>query len=241
MSAASGVRKGRCCFRTPQVARRQSRCKPLSMLDAGSDRTAIESATSVVGVSDASLAVAHGQISVLMGLLWLRQSTLLRAANGLNKVTRGRARQRRQGADRRCSLHAATLRRLRRRNIAMIFQQFGLLPWRTVRENVGFGLELRNEPKSQHKRIVDEKLELVGLAKWADRYGHELSGGMQQRVGLARAFATDADILLDGRAVLGTRSVDSQQTAGRIAVPAAARQENHPVRHARPGRGAETR
>jgi glycine betaine/proline transport system ATP-binding protein len=170
----------------------------VSMLDAGSDRTAIESATSVVvGVSDASLAIAHGQISVLMGLSGSGKSTLLRAANGLNKVTRGRVLVS-DGKDQidvaRCD--AATLRRLRRHNIAMIFQQFGLLPWRTVRENVGFGLELRNEPKSQHKRIVDEKLELVGLAKWADRYGHELSGGMQQRVGLARAFATDADILL---------------------------------------------
>ena len=78
----------------------------------------------------------------------------------------------------------------------MVFQQFGLLPWRTVRENVGFGLELRGEGAAQRKRIVDEKLELVGLSQWAERYVSELSGGMQQRVGLARAFATDADILL---------------------------------------------
>ena len=78
----------------------------------------------------------------------------------------------------------------------MIFQQFGLLPWRTVRENVGLGLELRGEPAAERRRIVDEKLELVGLSQWADHYGHELSGGMQQRVGLARAFATDAEILL---------------------------------------------
>jgi glycine betaine/proline transport system ATP-binding protein len=91
---------------------------------------------------------------------------------------------------------AATLRRLRRGRIAMIFQQFGLLPWRTVRENVGLGLELRGEPAAEQRRIVDEKLELVGLSQWADRYGQELSGGMQQRVGLARAFATDAEILL---------------------------------------------
>jgi glycine betaine/proline transport system ATP-binding protein len=78
----------------------------------------------------------------------------------------------------------------------MVFQQFGLLPWRTVRENVGFGLELRGEGAAQRKMIVDEKLELVGLSQWAERYVSELSGGMQQRVGLARAFATDADILL---------------------------------------------
>jgi glycine betaine/proline transport system ATP-binding protein len=170
----------------------------LELLDAGRDRTDIETATGVVvGVSQASLTVQHGQISVLMGLSGSGKSTLLRAANGLNPVTRGRVLVNdgeRQVDVARCD--AKTLRRLRRRTIAMIFQQFGLLPWRTVRENVGLGLELRGEPAAEHRRIVDEKLQLVGLERWADRYGHELSGGMQQRVGLARAFATDAPILL---------------------------------------------
>jgi glycine betaine/proline transport system ATP-binding protein len=78
----------------------------------------------------------------------------------------------------------------------MMFQQFGLLPWRTVRDNVGLGLELRGDPAATRRKVVDEKLELVGLSQWADRYVSELSGGMQQRVGLARAFATEADILL---------------------------------------------
>ena len=78
----------------------------------------------------------------------------------------------------------------------MVFQQFGLLPWRTVEDNVGLGLELRGESADARRRIVAEKLELVGLTQWADRQVAELSGGMQQRVGLARAFATDADILL---------------------------------------------
>jgi glycine betaine/proline transport system ATP-binding protein len=85
---------------------------------------------------------------------------------------------------------------VRRERVAMVFQQFGLLPWRTVRENVGFGLELRGENAASRNQIVDEKLELVGLSQWAERHVSELSGGMQQRVGLARAFATDADILL---------------------------------------------
>jgi glycine betaine/proline transport system ATP-binding protein len=88
------------------------------------------------------------------------------------------------------------LRRLRRRRVAMVFQQFALLPWRTVRDNVGLGLELRGEPRARLAQVVGEKLELVGLSQWADRYVGELSGGMQQRVGLARAFATDAEILL---------------------------------------------
>src|SRR6185295_18527865 len=73
---------------------------------------------------------------------------------------------------------------------------FALLPWRTVRDNVGFGLELRGLNTAERKVVVDEKLALVGLAKWGEKYSHELSGGMQQRVGLARAFATDGDILL---------------------------------------------
>src|SRR3984957_14941099 len=78
----------------------------------------------------------------------------------------------------------------------MVFQQFALLPWRTVRENVGLGLELRGVSDSERRRIVDEKLKLVALDKWGDKYARELSGGVQHRVGLPRAFATDADILL---------------------------------------------
>ena len=70
------------------------------------------------------------------------------------------------------------------------------MPWRTVAENVGFGLEIRGMSKSERQSIIDDKLEMVGLDQWRDKYAHELSGGMQQRVGLARAFATDADILL---------------------------------------------
>jgi glycine betaine/proline transport system ATP-binding protein len=170
----------------------------LEALDAGGTRAQIsEQLGVVVGVADANLQVESGQICVLMGLSGSGKSTLLRAANGLNAVTRGRVLLRDgDGQVDVASCAPSVLRRLRRARIAMVFQQFGLLPWRTVRDNVGFGLELRGEPAAQRERVVDEKLELVGLSPWAGRFVSELSGGMQQRVGLARAFATDADVLL---------------------------------------------
>ena len=170
----------------------------LAALDGGATRADIQSRFGVVvGVAGASLSVARGEISVLMGLSGSGKSTLLRAANGLNRVTRGHVHIR----DGESNVDVATcdtgeLRRVRRERVAMVFQQFGLLPWRTVRDNVGLGLELRGEPVATRNNIVAEKLELVGLSQWADRRLSALSGGMQQRVGLARAFATEADILL---------------------------------------------
>jgi glycine betaine/proline transport system ATP-binding protein len=170
----------------------------IAALDAGGTRTEIQDKHGViVGVADASLSVARGEISVLMGLSGSGKSTLLRAANGLNPVTRGHVLVHcGESVIDVATCDTAQMRRVRRERVAMVFQQFGLLPWRTVRENVGFGLELRGETAATRKTIVDEKLALVGLSQWAERYVSELSGGMQQRVGLARAFATDADILL---------------------------------------------
>ena len=170
----------------------------LRLVDAGMSRAEIARQTGLVaGVTGASLMVEQGEISVLMGLSGSGKSTLLRAANGLNQVTRGQVLLRDgDGAVDLASCDAATLRRMRLSRVAMVFQSFALLPWRTVRENVGLGLELRGVSAAERRRLVDGKLALVGLDQWADRFAHELSGGMQQRVGLARAFATDADILL---------------------------------------------
>ena len=170
----------------------------LPLMDAGRDRAEIQQATGqVLGVHDCTLSVEEGEILVLMGLSGSGKSTLLRAVNGLNPVTRGEVRVLDGGqmisvtnAD------AATLRRLRLSTVAMVFQQFGLLPWRTVAQNVGLGLELGGMNKATRADRVARQLDLVGLSDWADRKVGELSGGMQQRVGLARAFATDAPILL---------------------------------------------
>jgi glycine betaine/proline transport system ATP-binding protein len=170
----------------------------LAMVDAGATRDEIVNKTGcVLGAAGVDLSVERGEIYVLMGLSGSGKSTLLRAVNRLNEVARGSVLVAHDGAMVdvvRCN--ERTLRDIRTRTVSMVFQQFGLLPWRTVRENAGFGLEIRGVPAPERQRIVDEKLEMVGLARWADKFVYELSGGMQQRVGLARAFATDADILL---------------------------------------------
>ncbi len=172
--------------------------RALELLEQGEGREKIlEETGAVIGVAGASLDVREGEICVLMGLSGSGKSTLLRAVNGLNKVTRGSI-QVHDGDEHvdMASCDEATLRQMRMHRVAMVFQQFGLLPWRTVEENVGLGLELRGVEKTERHRIVEEKLKLVQLDKWATKYAHELSGGMQQRVGLARAFATDANLLL---------------------------------------------
>jgi glycine betaine/proline transport system ATP-binding protein len=170
----------------------------IALIDQGATRDEIISKTDAVpGAVNINLAVERGQICVLMGLSGSGKSTILRAINRLNEVARGSVFVEHEGKRidvTRCD--ERTLRDLRTRAIAMVFQQFALLPWRTVRENVGLGLELRGMKPAERGKIVDEKLALVGLSGWGDKYSHELSGGMQQRVGLARAFATDADILL---------------------------------------------
>jgi glycine betaine/proline transport system ATP-binding protein len=172
--------------------------RALPLMDQGKSRAEIQQSTGqVLGVHDCSLDVAEGEILVLMGLSGSGKSTLLRAVNGLNPVCRGAVLVS-DGSDLVDATHAdaATLRHIRQRRVAMVFQQFGLLPWRTVRENIGLGLELAGMSPEERAPRVDAQLKLVNLSTWADRKVGELSGGMQQRVGLARAFATEAPILL---------------------------------------------
>ncbi|MCX7305781.1 MAG: choline ABC transporter ATP-binding protein [Hyphomicrobiales bacterium] len=170
----------------------------LAMIDAGATRSEIlEKTGNVLGCAGANLTVNEGEISVLMGLSGSGKSTLLRAVNRLNLVSRGSVLV--KDGDKMVDVvtcDEATLRRLRQHQVAMVFQQFGLLPWRTVEENVGLGLELAGMPDAERREKVGKQLDLVNLTPWAKKYAHELSGGMQQRVGLARAFATEAPILL---------------------------------------------
>jgi glycine betaine/proline transport system ATP-binding protein len=193
MPAQNAVR-----FENVDVIFGQRRTEALKLLDGGEGRDSILDKTGcLVGVHDASVFVDRGEILVLMGLSGSGKSSLLRCVNGLNKVTRGKVivnDGKREVDVANCD--GETLRQVRRNTISMVFQQFGLMPWLTVHENVGFGLDVRGMSKAERDKVVDEKIALVRLDKFADKFPHELSGGMQQRVGLARAFATEADILL---------------------------------------------
>ena len=185
-------------FRNVDIVFGEARAEALAMIDRGATRAEIlEKTGAVLGCARANLTVNEGEISVLMGLSGSGKSTLLRAVNRLNVPARGNVFV--HDGDRTVDVancDAATLRRIRQTRVAMVFQQFGLLPWRTVEENVGFGLELSGVPEAERKARVQKQLKLVGLDQWARKFAHELSGGMQQRVGLARAFATEAPILL---------------------------------------------
>lgn len=157
----------------------------------------IEKNGDVIAVHNASLDIARGEICVLMGLSGSGKSSLLRTFNGLNPISRGEI----ELSDGVNSIALSQCNEkdwqgLRSKRISMVFQKFALMPWLTVLENVAFGLEMQGVPEKERHQRAMAKLELVGLANWSKQFPHELSGGMQQRVGLARAFTMDSDILL---------------------------------------------
>ena len=150
-----------------------------------------------VGVRDANLKVNKGEICVLMGLSGSGKSSLLRTANGLNDVTRGEVRIHTDAGMQDFNSLSQEEKRLARMNhITMVFQKFALMPWLTVAQNVGFGLEQKGLSRKEVKEKVRHQLDLVGLTPWANKKPSELSGGMQQRVGLARALSMETDIIL---------------------------------------------
>ena len=146
-----------------------------------------------VAVRNANLEIEEGEMFVIMGLSGSGKSTLLRCINRLNEPTMGEIRV--NGIDITRSSDKELLQ-IRRKELAMVFQHFGLLPHRTVLSNVSFGLELQSVPKEEREKKAQESIELVGLKGYENQRVDELSGGMQQRVGLARALANNPEVLL---------------------------------------------
>ncbi|MFF8600441.1 glycine betaine/L-proline ABC transporter ATP-binding protein [Streptomyces sp. NPDC015232] len=163
------------------------------LAETGADRDALRADGTTAAVIDASFTVESGQIFVVMGLSGSGKSTLLRMLNGLLAPTAGRVLF--DGRDL-TALSPRELREVRSKKISMVFQHFALFPHRSVLENAAYGLEVQGVPRAEREKRAAEALELCGLAGWEKSWPDELSGGMQQRVGLARALATDADLLL---------------------------------------------
>ncbi|SDU76697.1 quaternary amine ABC transporter ATP-binding protein [Jiangella alkaliphila] len=162
-------------------------------LRAGAGRADVVAQGATPAVIDASFEVRPGEIFVVMGLSGSGKSTLIRMLNGLLEPTAGQVHV--DGVDL-SGIDAAELRRLRQQKISMVFQHFALLPHRTVAENAAYALDVQGVSRVVRRARAAEALELVGLDGWEDRYPAQLSGGMKQRVGLARALAAGSEIML---------------------------------------------
>jgi glycine betaine/proline transport system ATP-binding protein len=162
--------------------------------DAELSRKEVQSKTGcVVAVKDVSFEVAPGEVFVVMGLSGSGKSTLVRLLTRLIEPTHGSVQM---GGEDITSANEEKLRDLRRKHVAMVFQHFGLLPHRKVIDNIAFGLEVRGENKSARRNRAQEMVDLVGLSGYENSFPDQLSGGMQQRVGLARALAADPAVMM---------------------------------------------
>jgi len=167
--------------------------RAFSLAADGASRDEIQDETGcVVGVRDVSFRVEEGESFVVMGLSGSGKSTLIRCLARLIEPTEGSVNV--CGEDV-LDLDRESLRELRRHKVSMVFQHFGLFPHRTVIENVAYGLEVQGVSVGERRQRAIERLESVGLDGWGDHYPQQLSGGMQQRVGLARALAVDPEVL----------------------------------------------
>ncbi len=168
--------------------------RAMQMLREGLDKNAIFKQTGMtIGVNDASFSIDEGEVFVVMGLSGSGKSTLVRMLNRLIEPTSGRIVLDGQDVT---AMSVAELRDMRRKNMSMVFQSFALMPHRTVVDNAAFGLEVAGMGRRKRRQAALAALEAVGLATHANSYPDELSGGMQQRVGLARALAVNPSILL---------------------------------------------
>lgn len=166
----------------------------ISLLEQGWTKEKLNKEKNItVGVNRANMDIQQGEIFVIMGLSGSGKSTLVRMFNRLIEPTSGEILV--HGKDLR-KMNKEQLREVRRKTISMVFQKFALFPHRTVLENVEYGLEVQNVDKAERRQKAEQSLELVGLKHWGDKMPDELSGGMQQRVGLARALANDPEVLL---------------------------------------------
>jgi glycine betaine/proline transport system ATP-binding protein len=163
------------------------------LLQNGADRDELREAGTTAAVIDASFVVEEGEIFVVMGLSGSGKSTLLRTLNCLLEPTSGRVLFNKRDLT---ALGPHELRQVRSHGISMVFQHFALFPHRSVLENAAYGLAVQGVPRAERERRAAEALALTGLEGWEKCWPDELSGGMQQRVGLARALASDADLLL---------------------------------------------
>ncbi len=172
----------------------QPRGRALELAKAGVPKDEVQARTNhVVGLTDVNFSVREGEIFVVMGLSGSGKSTAIRTVNKLHEVTDGEVIV--EGEDVQ-KMSGPTLQAFRRQKMGMVFQHFALFPHRSVIENVGYGLEVQGVSRSERDEASLRALGLVGLESYANSYPDELSGGMQQRVGLARALAADPDILL---------------------------------------------
>lgn len=166
----------------------------LAMIQENRDKNEIVAQTgATVGVYDASFEVEEGEIFVIMGLSGSGKSTMIRLLNRLIDPTSGEIYIDGKNI---AQMDKEALREVRRHKINMVFQNFGLFPHRTILENTEYGLEVRGVPKVERQALAEQALENSGLLTFKDQYPNQLSGGMQQRVGLARALANDSEILL---------------------------------------------
>jgi glycine betaine/proline transport system ATP-binding protein len=165
----------------------------VARLEQGADPAGLKKAGLTPAVIDASFSVEEGEIFVVMGLSGSGKSTLIRMVNGLLEPTSGHVEV---DGENLTAMGPRQLRAARREKISMVFQHFALLPHRTVAENAAYGLEIKGVAKDVRRRRAIEALEMCGLEGWQDHKPGELSGGMRQRVGLARALAADTDVLL---------------------------------------------
>lgn len=166
----------------------------LAMVEQGDSKNEILRKTGAsVGVYDANFEVNEGEIFVIMGLSGSGKSTLLRLLNRLIEPTSGKIFI--DGEDV-ATLNKEDLLKVRRKTMSMVFQNFGLFPHRTILENTEYGLEVQNVPKEERRKRAEKALDNANLLDFKNQYPNQLSGGMQQRVGLARALANDPEILL---------------------------------------------